>query len=1071
MNQLADSDDDCNFSEPSGSDVRGLPRMLSQRMVLGDGDRQTLLKADSKRSLLTKSLSRSMVKLKNTVTHKGDSEEAGEEVVSLMEYEMLKAKYHVSEGTVIQQKEEIEHLQMQLNDKDDVIDILMQRLEAKSAADANANAMTSQRSKGPPMQNKRTSSLEEIRLKKRQLERAHSLRSPRTIWNGLQALESVLNFGGRGGESGNPTTAADSQPKEPISANNEKSQLQDTKGHTQESSDDQLETEGSPKSPHRRRRQIMTKQSSKRNKRRKNSVESHNNNSETSHDDSQDLTNTPLQSEKRVLTSSAKEGMSPKDRSKSPHSRRQLLTKQSSRRNRRKNSTETGLHNNAETDAKNDNNDPAADETKEGRQNDRSQSKSPHSRRQLLTKQSSKRNNRRKSSLENAESSQFSPEATAEVTYLNITPSGQLQKYVLPPLLIMGENQHATEDATRGGSISPNNRHEKSVSKQVKGRPSRRRSDDSAPDAVRNFRRKLVGDSVNGGETRLVRKNRAQARSAKARGEMKKSDHGTSDATLPFVSPRAAARRSRRADRHESFTGDTKDDVAPGSRTSLSPKRTAPGSRTSLSPKRTAPTALPNTPIFPASMGNDFNDPGFADFFDTSKDLIVGKSQAQDGTFVASFGGSKFGTSQVINKDEQQNGRSHGMEQGGVDEVKASEHSSQEVVGASGDVQKRSNGSSHEKSGHSVSTTDTNAFSTDFSMLSFNMDGIAEEGEKPVVDLSNLNERKSSQSISILSGNAIASDEKEEELATVTSKPPDETDIPEEVITAALESLSRPESTPVSPMVAQVEKETKPTTGRGRDYLLNMNRNETLGNAQGGESSRSRSLSPGWVSPRTPSGRRKLRIKKETNSTKKEPNLNKDFLKAEFQKNVKKFVMLNDQFQQEALPDLEAEKSVDMRSISCSFSNLGDDVLEDESKRDEILGSPLSEKLPGELRQPPIPIQPPPMSSISQPLSAGAAKKAKSVRWELEQNLYRLNLIPVYDTDQKKACFYNEEEIKKFRFELFMEQHAEDFDIHSVGDDMADDILDDMSFADEIVSDEDIVDLGSFRIDSRRGSM
>ena len=53
-----------------------------------------------------------------------------------------------------------------------------------------------------------------------------------------------------------------------------------------------------------------------------------------------------------------------------------------------------------------------------------------------------------------------------------------------------------------------------------------------------------------------------------------------------------------------------------------------------------------------------------------------------------------------------------------------------------------------------------------------------------------------------------------------------------------------------------------------------------------------------------------------------------------------------------------------------------------------------------------------------------------------------------------------------------MEQHAEDFDIHSVGDDMmADDILDDMSFADEIVSDEDIVDFGSFHIESRRGSM
>ena len=52
-----------------------------------------------------------------------------------------------------------------------------------------------------------------------------------------------------------------------------------------------------------------------------------------------------------------------------------------------------------------------------------------------------------------------------------------------------------------------------------------------------------------------------------------------------------------------------------------------------------------------------------------------------------------------------------------------------------------------------------------------------------------------------------------------------------------------------------------------------------------------------------------------------------------------------------------------------------------------------------------------------------------------------------------------------------MEQHAADMDIDSVGDEMmADDILDDMSsFADEIVSDEDInIDIGSI---SRRGSL
>jgi len=986
MKQLTDSDDDSSYSLPSATDVKGLPRALSQRMMKGESDRTTLLKSDSKRSLLVKSLSRSMVKLKNTVTQKGDGddEEETEEVVSLMEYEMLRAKLHVSEGTVMQQTDTIEHLQMQLSEKDDVIDSLMKKLEAMATANANANTNTNATTAQSSMRAKRMSSLEEKRLKKRQMERAHSLgltRSSGMLRNGFQALESVLKFGGGEGDSGNPsnTAAADSQSKEPISASNgldEKNPpLQDTEEHTQESSD-QAEAGDRSKYPHRRSRQL-TKQSSRRSHRRKNSTENFHN-SGSSNNDSQDFTHTPLQSEKRVLTLSAT-GETTKDRSKSPKDRsprprRPQLTKQSSRRNRRKSpmeNTEGTLHNsNTSTDANNDQastptqterkalTSSATEETKGGRQTGpmtiEDGSRSPHRRRPPLAKQSSRRNNRRKNSPENTEA----------------------------PPIATEETQQASGDATRDKSSS--------ASKQSKGRPSRRRPDGgSSPEAARNFRRKLAGDSVNGGENRLMRNSRAQTRSAKAREEMKKND---GDILVP-ESPRTATRQSQSSDRTES-AGDKKGDAASGSRASP------------------VPTAVPNMPIFPATMGKDFKDQGFADFFETTKDPIDDKSQAQDATdgFVAHFGGSPFGTLGVINDDEQQhNAEPHELGQGGIVQFKTSEDSSQEATVASGDNQTGTNGSKHDKSGHSASTADSNAFSTNFSMLSFNMDEIVEDEEKPEDGSSKPNERKSSQAtnFSVSSENAIAPDEKGEAFVTGSSKPADETDYPEEVIATAPESLPWSASSPASLIVAQVRKETKPTPSRGRDYLLKMNRTETLGNAEG-VSNRSRSLSPGWTSPKTPSGRRKLRIKKE-------PNLNRDFLKAEFQKNVKKFLMLNDQFQQKALPDLEAEKTVDMRSISVSFSSLGDEVLNDETKRDEIHFPPLSENEFGEIRLPP----PPPMSSMSPPLSAVSRKKTtKTVRWELEQNLYRLNLIPVYNQEEKKDCFYNEEEIKKFRFDL-----------------------------------------------------
>lgn len=971
--------DDGNGRRMESDGVTGLPRVLSQRLMLGEGgDRKTLLKfpdskPDSKRSLLTKSLSRSMVKLKNTVKQMGDNDtteqEDDEQVVPLMEFEMLKARLHVSEGTVLQQKEQIEQLHMQLGEKDDVIDVLMQKIEQMSSG-KSASQPAPQR-----LKEKRMSSLEEKRLKKRQMERAHSLGFSRTQI-GLHTLDSVLN-GGSSEEIGNPSTAsADPQPNQgPISGPTvRKPSLTDMAESTQENGP--LADQDRARSPHSRRHLLAKQLSSRRNNtgRRK-----------TPNDDvsnvSEQPTSTPSQPNAADETTD-----------KSPH--RRQLTKQSSRRsnNGRKNSMDNSFatSGNDSQDLSGTPRQPdmqvltssaaASEDTDEGK---RTTSKSPL--RRQFPKQTSKRNFRQTSEDSNAESS-----------------SGVTQEQNL---------------TTRDSSDSPYSRRKKNVVlKQSSRGPSRRRSDDSAPEAIRDYR------------------NKGQSRSAKAREDMKQnSNYDSNDLEAPplafFSSSRGPPRRGRRADRNES-SNDAGNDTSTSQR-------------------------MPNTTlVFPASTDKDFNDQHFADIAGKFSDLKEDEPET-DG-FLVTFGDSPFEKMEAKNDDDHLNGETTTeSEVEEIDKASAKQDPLLNAPMATEDIEKTNSDPNDLTSFYNA---DSNIFSTNFSMMSLNLEEIAENDEKSSTDPSSSG-HKPTQSM-------MTADESKPPAimptVSIETEAPDNDDQPEGVaapsedeIVASSQSiaLSTESLTSfISPVPTQSNKKvtspgrdyllkmnrnetllgdtlgderTKSTSsGRGRDYLLKMNRNETITDTVGGESTRSRSLSPGWTSPRTPSGKRKLRIRKESKNRESkntepnsgnEPNLNKDQLKAKFKNTVRKIVKLNDQFQHEALSTIEKEKQADIRSISISgsISNL-DDILPlvDESKTEELRRPSISED--GRIILPP----PPPISAMSPPLSMGGRKKNKAVHWELDQNLFRLLVIPVYDKQQKRDCFYNDEDIKKFRFDL-----------------------------------------------------
>jgi len=143
--------------------------------------------------------------------------------------------------------------------------------------------------------------------------------------------------------------------------------------------------------------------------------------------------------------------------------------------------------------------------------------------------------------------------------------------------------------------------------------------------------------------------------------------------------------------------------------------------------------------------------------------------------------------------------------------------------------------------------------------------------------------------------------------------------------------------------------------------------------------------------------------------------------------------MINIFFQQTALIVLMAQTRVDICRLSGSFSQLGDFFVDDEDNSDSIK---LPRMRPRE--QPKIELRPAPtkgcfhdsgLSFDHEEVMPTKNKPKKTVSFGSAENLYRVRLMPKYTFGQKRTCFYSYEEIKKFRFEKFMEENADEFEI------------------------------------------
>jgi hypothetical protein len=135
-------------------------------------------------------------------------------------------------------------------------------------------------------------------------------------------------------------------------------------------------------------------------------------------------------------------------------------------------------------------------------------------------------------------------------------------------------------------------------------------------------------------------------------------------------------------------------------------------------------------------------------------------------------------------------------------------------------------------------------------------------------------------------------------------------------------------------------------------------------------------------------------------------NVKKDLLRREFQKNVRKLILLNIFFEETAAKVLQAENNIDRKSFSTSYSKIGERFLEDEGQRNHV---PVV--VPDTKRARPR------GSSIVVADKKTDPTKGKSVNWGKGKDMYDVKLIPKYSPSVKRHCFYTDNEIKKFRFE------------------------------------------------------
>jgi len=160
---------------------------------------------------------------------------------------------------------------------------------------------------------------------------------------------------------------------------------------------------------------------------------------------------------------------------------------------------------------------------------------------------------------------------------------------------------------------------------------------------------------------------------------------------------------------------------------------------------------------------------------------------------------------------------------------------------------------------------------------------------------------------------------------------------------------------------------------------------------------------------------------------KRKENLDKEFLRAQFRRMIRKLIWSNIFFQQTALKALEMQSRADEIGYKKSRVNsqLKDIFFDDDNDEMEQSSAPPSHsakpkrsslKAEEGIREDDA-VQPP------------SDKLKKKVHFGEGTNLLDVRVMPKqYDPMTKLVCFYTDDEIKKFRFEKYLEDHEDEFE-------------------------------------------
>lgn len=199
--------------------------------------------------------------------------------------------------------------------------------------------------------------------------------------------------------------------------------------------------------------------------------------------------------------------------------------------------------------------------------------------------------------------------------------------------------------------------------------------------------------------------------------------------------------------------------------------------------------------------------------------------------------------------------------------------------------------------------------------------------------------------------------------------------------------------------------------------------------------------------------RGKGKSKKNKSKEKREENLDRAHLRQVFKATVRKLVAINLSFDEKLGNEMSREISADRKSMRRSSMRIdswvapaewNDFFSDDEEDLDEVapLGPPLSplSPSPGVTRQsfdsgmsliatPRKTRARKTTSLILSPKALSNRKTQKSIRWGGDEKICTIKYVDEYPESLKKNLYYTADELKYFRFEKFMEDNGEEFEI------------------------------------------